>query len=300
MLGQGLPAIDRHAIHDYLRFGYIPSPRTPWEGINKLPPGHLLILERGDRLRLHRYWAATPAVDDGHIPDEAGTERWASDLRGQLDAAVGARLESEVPMGFLLSAGLDSASVFAHGARRLAPTPVTAFTIGFAERDIDESEVAAEVANRWSARHVIRRVAEEEASSLEEVLSWVEEPISTDALLPTDRVFRAVRAEGIITVLAGEGGDELFAGYRKFDSACHWLPGVAPASGMNLSPLQRYLRDEEFVFVPSEIRQLLNGDYDDGRFANLEREAGGARYTRSDAAVRATPAPARSYQPASG
>jgi asparagine synthase (glutamine-hydrolysing) len=273
LLGESMPPIDRHAIHDYLRFGYIPSPRTPWQGINKLPAGHLLILERDGRLRLHRYWAATPSVDDDHQPDAAETDRWAGDLRQRLDLAIGARLESEVPMGFLLSAGLDSASIFALGARRLAPTPVTAFTIGFAEGDIDESQVASEVAGLWSAKHIIRRVSEDEAPSLEEVLSWVEEPISTDALLPTDRVFRAVRGEGIITVLAGEGGDELFAGYRKFDRACTWLPGSDLDTGA--SPLDRYLRDEEFVFTPVEIRALLGGDQDDERFATLEREAEG-------------------------
>lgn len=275
LLGERQPDIDRHAIHDYLRFGYIPSPRTPWKGINKLPPGHLLILERDNRLRLHRYWAATPANDDGHTPDAAETGRWAVELCGKLGDAVSARLESEVPMGFLLSAGLDSASVFAHGAHRLAPNPVTAFTIGFADSDIDESPVAAEVAGRWGAKHIVRRVAEDEAMSLEEVLGWVEEPISTDALLPTDRVFRSVRQEGIITVLAGEGGDELFAGYRKFDRACHWLPGFVPQRNVGLSPLQRYLLDEEFVFASSEIRSLLGGDLDDGRFAALEREAEG-------------------------
>ncbi|MBN8526236.1 MAG: asparagine synthase (glutamine-hydrolyzing) [Planctomycetes bacterium] len=275
LVGDGLPPVDRHALHDYLRFGYIPSPRTPWQGINKLPPGHLLVLEPGGRLRLHRYWAATPRPDEGRTPDAAEAGRWAEELRGHLDEAVGTRLESEVPMGFLLSAGLDSASVFALGARRLAPVAVTAFTIGFAERDIDESPVAAEVADRYGARHVVRRVGEDEAASLEEVLGWVEEPISTDALLPTDRVFRSVRGEGIVTVLAGEGGDELFAGYRKFDRACHWLRDRSAGGGGLLSPLQHYLLDEEFVFAPGEIRALLGADLDDGRFAALEREAEG-------------------------
>lgn len=272
LLGPSLPAIDRQAMHDYLRFGYIPSPRTPWHGISKLPPGHLLVYERGQRLRLHRYWAARPQADDGRQPDAAETGRWANSLRERLDDAVGMRLESEVPMGFLLSAGLDSASVFALGARRLAPAAATAFTIGFADSDLDESPVAADVARRWSARHLVRRLDEHEAATLGDVLGWVEEPISTDALLPTDRVFRAVRNEGIVAIQAGEGGDELFAGYRKFDRACTWLPGAAGLDA-RLSPLQQYLHDEEFVFTPTEIRALLGGDFDDQRFASLEREA---------------------------
>ncbi|OGV44206.1 MAG: hypothetical protein A2X48_02795 [Lentisphaerae bacterium GWF2_49_21] len=178
-------------------------------------------------------------------------------------------------MGFLLSAGLDSASVFAIGAKRLSPRQVTAFTIGFAESDIDESPVATEVASRWSAKHILRRVSEEEAATLEEVLAWVEEPISTDALLPTDRVFRSVRAEGIITVLAGEGGDELFAGYSKFKRACTWLPGETEDNKVSASPLERYLRDEEFVFSSNEIKLLLGCDRDDRRFSCMESEAGG-------------------------
>jgi len=275
LVGDTLPTVDPYAIHDYLRFGYIPSPRTPWQGINKLPAGHLLVLERGTPPVLHRYWAAKPEHDDGHQPDDAETGQWAGKLRDNLAQAVGIRLESEVPMGFLLSAGLDSASVFAIGAKRLAPRQVTAFTIGFAESDIDESTIAAEVASRWSAKHILRRVSEEEAATLEEVLSWVEEPISTDALLPTDRVFRSVRAEGIVTVLAGEGGDELFAGYSKFKRACTWLPGRSEVDNGVLSPLDRYLRDEEFVFVPNEIKLLLGCDRDDRRFSCMEDEASG-------------------------
>lgn len=266
-------AIDPAALTDYLRFGYVPAPRTIYQGIHRLPAGHQLVCERGRPPRLHCYWAFTPVPDRGGEPSAEEGRRWREQLVQHLSAAVGRRLESEVPMGYLLSAGLDSASVFALAARKTSPGPVQAFTIGFADQALDESAIAARLAGSQGARHHVRMVGEAERADLERVLREVEEPISTDALLPTGQVFRSVRQAGITVVMSGEGGDELFAGYAKFAHACPWLPGaVAPDPA--LSPLERYLAHEEFVFQPAEIRGLVGREWDRSSFARHEAEAG--------------------------
>lgn len=266
------PAIDRDALGDYLRFGYVPAPRTMYQGIQRLPAGHLLVCEHGEPPLLHRYWAFTPLADFGEEPGEAEAQRWRTWLVQHLDAAVGRRLESEAPMGFLLSAGLDSASVFTLAARRLAPQPAQAFTIGFTDQDLDESAIAGRLAAAHGAHHQVRTVGQGEADGLDEVLRAVEEPISTDALLPTDRIFRSVRQAGITVVMAGEGGDELFAGYAKFAHACPWLPGIAPPDPA-VPPLDRYLAHEEFAFDAEEVRALTGRAWDRSRFARIEAEA---------------------------
>lgn len=254
--------IDRAALNDYLRFGYVPAPRTLFEGIRKLPAGCLLVAERERQVELRRW--ADPLVR-APATSEDGRD-WELAVREALADAVRVRLESEVPLGFLLSGGIDSAGVFALGAQSLG-SPARAFTIGFEDSEVDETAAAASVAGRYAARHVVHVVRRAEAPGLADVVARCEEPIATDALLPTDRVFAAARAAGITTVLAGEGADEIFAGYRKFAGAAaasiggasDWMEGGA-------TPLSRYLANEEFCFPSLRERRALIGEAatDDG------------------------------------
>ncbi len=194
--------------------------------------------------------------------------QWEGELRDALSQAVQTRLESEVPMGFLLSGGVDSASVFALGAKALEGREVQAFTIGFRGEDIDESRAAGEVARRYGATHRILHLESKDAAKLEDVLYYVDEPVSTDALLPTASVFHAVAGAKVTTVLSGEGSDELFAGYKKFAATVH------DTTTQTSSPLERYLAHEEFVFSSRREREeLLGMDVTNDRFNELEREA---------------------------
>ncbi|MRG96940.1 asparagine synthase (glutamine-hydrolyzing) [Polyangium spumosum] len=267
LLRDGHAPVSRAAVADYLRFGYVPAPRTIFEGIHKLPAGTLLVAESGAAPRLVPYWRLGFTHDDGQMPRPLEVEQWSEALRSTLHEAVRIRLESEVPMGFLLSGGVDSASVFALGAPGLETHRARAFTIGFKGSAIDESPAAAEVARRYEADHRVIHLEREQARTLDDILHQVEEPVSTDALLPTAAVFDAVARAGVTTVLSGEGSDELFAGYRKFAVATQ-DPELEGAS-----PLDRYLRHEEFVFSRRERAALLGEDLDDGRFDELDREA---------------------------
>lgn len=255
-------AVDRVALNDYLRFGYVPAPRTLFEGIHKLPAGCMLIAEDDGQVEIRR-WAPYLARSPSPLGDE---REWAAAVRDALADAVQVRLESEVPLGFLLSGGIDSAGVFALGAQVLGRT-ARAFTIGFDDAEVDETAAAASVAARYGAEHTVRVVGQAEAPGLADVVERCEEPIATDALLPTDRVFASVREAGITTVLAGEGSDEIFAGYRKFAAAAAASTGQASdwAEG-GPTPLQRYLAHEEFCFPSLRERRALIGDAatDDG------------------------------------
>jgi len=266
------PAISPEAVNDYLRFGYVPAPLTMFEGIYKLPAGCLLVQDGDGEPRVVRYWALEYGGDVDRILRPGEFETWRERLSEALGRAVERRLESEVPMGFLLSGGVDSASVFAMGARA-TEDQVDAFTIGFPGDVVDESATAAEVASKWGARHMVRPLRENESLDLGSVLFLVEEPLSTDALLPTARVFEQVSEAGFTTVLTGEGSDEIMAGYRKFAAACSWVDSDDrwPAEG---GPLDRYLAHEEFSFPDIADRdRLLGGPVDDSRFRALEEEA---------------------------
>lgn len=262
------PKISTEAIGDYLRFGYIPAPLSIFEGIRKLASGTILIAEGSGEPRIVDYWKLR-FEHDAAKPDVAWRSgRWEEELRDTLRTAVHTRLESEVPMGFLLSGGVDSASVFALGAKALEGHDVQAFTVGFRGEPIDESRAAGEVAHRYGATHRVLHLESKDAASLESVMYYVEEPVSTDALLPTASVFRAVAGAKVTTVLSGEGSDELFAGYKKF------FRTVNDENAAASSPLERYLSHEEFVFPSRQEREALLGmDVTNDRFDALEQEA---------------------------
>ncbi len=272
LLGDERPPVSTQAVNDYLRFGYVPAPLTMFEGVYKLPAGCTLVCEGSGTPRVERYWALRYTRDEDRPLSPGEHESWQRRLQESLRAAVERRLESEVRLGFLLSGGVDSASVFALGAEA-SPNPVDAFTIGFPGEAHDESTVARQVADQWGARHQVRRVKADSVDALGTALYLAEEPLSTDALLPTALVFEQVRKSGFTTVLTGEGSDEIMAGYSKFAAACDWVEG-SPAWPDEGSPLERYLAYEEFSFPdPADRERLLGQVVDDSRFLELENEA---------------------------
>ncbi len=263
-----MPKISSEAVADYLRFGYVPAPLSIFDGIRKLASGTILIAEGNAEPRVVDYWKLRFEHDDAKPDAPWRSHQWEGELRDALKQAVQTRLESEVPMGFLLSGGVDSASVFALGAKALEGREVQAFTIGFRGEDIDESRAAAEVARRYGATHRVWHLESKDAAKLDDVLYYVDEPVSTDALLPTASVFHAVAGANVTTVLSGEGSDELFAGYKKFAATVH------DPKTQTSSPLEKYLAHEEFVFSSrSEREALLGMDVTNDRFDDLEKEA---------------------------
>lgn len=206
-------ALDDAAIAAYLRFGCIPAPHSVFRGVRKLPPGGIVRLGH-DGTVSERCW-----FDIGALARDTPTRRVSAAEAGEmvdaeLERSVRAQLVADVPVGAFLSGGVDSSSVVAAMARA-APGKAHAFTIGFDDSAYDESAEAAAIAAELGVRHTVLRATAAEALALApEMPRLHDEPFSDSSALPTLLLSRLTR--GHVTVaLSGDGGDELFAGYRR-------------------------------------------------------------------------------------
>ena len=236
--------LDEGAIPAYLTFGYVPTPRTFFEGIRSLPPGHVLTVEPGGEPRIERYWSPPVAGVDGARRLDVTLTEAAGRVRSLLDQAVKRRLVSDVPLGAFLSGGIDSTTVVGIMAGQVNQ-PVQTFTIGFDDRDgYDERPYARLAATRHATDHH-EFVVRPEAVDLVERLVWHhDQPFGDSAAVPTFLLSEVTR--GHVTVaLCGDGGDELFAGYERFAAGVAArryaaLPGVVRgAVGAGIGRLPR-------------------------------------------------------------
>jgi asparagine synthase (glutamine-hydrolysing) len=213
--------VDREALAAYVRFDNVPAPRTIYRGLHKLKPGHLFSLPAWDAEPQPRaYWSLGEVVRSRH-----GDKVDRMDAVGRLDEllfrTVKAHLVSDVPVGAFLSGGVDSTAVVAAMCKADAG-PVHTFTIGFAEAGFDESAHAERVAAHLGTRHTTFRVSAREALDVVPMLPGMyDEPFSDSSQIPTYLVSQLARGQ-VTVALAGDGGDELFAGYPRHHqgSAC--------------------------------------------------------------------------------
>jgi asparagine synthase (glutamine-hydrolysing) len=196
------------ALQAYLTLGYVPSPLSIYRHVQKLPPGHVLLAERG-QVRLTKYWDLT-FTGDGDVARE---REYLDRLDALLRAAVKMRLISDVPLGAFLSGGLDSTAVVAYMADT-SDAPVVTTTVGFEERGFDEVEAARAVAEHLGCAHVTRRVTPAVADLLPKLAWHFDEPFADSSAVPTYYVSAAAR-ERVTVALSGDGGDELWAGYAR-------------------------------------------------------------------------------------
>jgi asparagine synthase (glutamine-hydrolysing) len=202
--------IEPCAIEDYLAYGYVPDPRSIYRGVAKLRPGHWLAWRLGEAApRERRYWqvrfAARPELTAARAADE---------LIEHLEEAVRLRLVADVPLGAFLSGGIDSSAVVAMMGRHSAAPPDTC-TIGFEESDHDETRFAREVALACGTRHHVERTHARDLGVIEHLPLIYDEPFADSSAIPTVQLCALARR--IVTVaLSGDGGDELFAGYRRY------------------------------------------------------------------------------------
>ncbi|MDH3627296.1 MAG: asparagine synthase (glutamine-hydrolyzing) [Acidobacteriota bacterium] len=201
--------IDPIALDGYLALQYVPTPRTIFSAVKKLPAGHLLVVEH-DRVMSRRYWELNPAAAEMSI--EEGRER----VRSGLEASVRARLMSDVPLGVFLSGGLDSSLIAALMAQQM-DRPVKSYSIGFEGGGWhSETEYAELVARSLGAEHHTHIVSAMEIGQLlGSVLEQLDEPLADPAAIPTYLLSKFAR-EQVTVCLTGEGADELFAGYRRY------------------------------------------------------------------------------------
>ena len=202
------PALDAPALGHYLSFLYTPPDRSIFSGIVKLPPGHLLRWQDG-RASVERYWQIPPAE-----PFTGTFEDAAERLTAVLGDAVRSHLVSDVPLGALLSGGVDSSLVVGLMARASA-RPIKTFSIGFDEPEFDELEGARAVARHFATDHHEMVVRPDALSIVHDLVQHFDEPFGDSSAIPTWYVSQMARRH-VTVVLSGDGGDELFGGYDRY------------------------------------------------------------------------------------
>lgn len=204
-------ALDPAAIEEYFAYGYVPDPRSIYRDVAKLAPAHHLVWRRGGSPKISRYWE----LEFGQRADSPRTEGEAQDaLVDHLREAVRLRLISEVPLGAFLSGGVDSSAVVALMAG-LTEGPVGTYSIGFGDRAFDESAYARQLAERYATDHHTRQVDPDSFDLVERLSAIYDEPFGDSSAMPTYRVCGLAR-EHVTVALSGDGGDEVFAGYRRY------------------------------------------------------------------------------------
>lgn len=226
------PGLDPASINKYLAFGYIPAPSTAYAGVRKLEPGQMVIWSPAGR-RTDYFWDL-PIEDN---PVGAGTfDESAEATRDLLQEAVRYQLRSDVEVGILLSGGIDSSAVAALAAP-LAGKKLHSFSIGFQEASYNELPYAEMVARKVGTEHHHQTLTPTDVvGALPKIYRGLDEPLGDASLVPTWFLSR-LAASKVKTVLGGDGGDELFAGYPTF---------------------QAHLLMERLSFLPVGVRDAIN------------------------------------------
>jgi asparagine synthase (glutamine-hydrolysing) len=215
--GLDLGGIDRDALGDYLELLYIPAPRTIWRAVKKLPAGTFLSFDRSG-LRTHRYYRPPLSGSSTGPPADVCT------VQETLGEAAKLRLRSDVPVGVLLSGGLDSSTVVALVAPHT--NKLRTFSVGFGD-DTDEFPYARMVAERYGTEHHELLIRRDLVADVERAFDAYSEPFGDTSSVPSVAVYRQIGAH-MKVVLTGDGGDELFAGYGRYRTVQHlpYVPGA--------------------------------------------------------------------------
>lgn len=206
-----VPPLNNKAVADYFAYGYVPDPKSIFQGVYKLPPGHFITFRRGEAAPA----APTPYWTVQFHPDHALA---GADMREELidrfGDAVRAQMLSDVPLGAFLSGGVDSSGVVAMMSQA-SEMPVRTCSIGFNDLRFDESDHAQKVADLYKTNHHAKKVDVDACSLIDKLAIAYTEPFADSSALPTYLVSKLAR-ETVTVALSGDGGDELFAGYRRY------------------------------------------------------------------------------------
>jgi asparagine synthase (glutamine-hydrolysing) len=288
--------LDQSAIYDFFTYGYIPTPKTIYRDVCKLPPGHFAVYQ-GARLELHQYWDAPFCARSGISEADA-----IGMVREKLTEATALHLIADVPVGVLLSGGIDSSTVCALSAEKVSG-PLHTFCIGFDVAEHSETAFARIVADRYATKHHELTVTNEMAAALrKKVVAMYDEPFADGSAMPTFCVSELAR-RNVKVAISGEGGDEVFGGYtwyldwlrfafadllpesmrRLLKLSATSLPagfkGKWPLQMASLDAIERYvklmsglLREEKRTLLAPEFCRQFDGYDDYWHFRKFWRE----------------------------
>ena len=218
------PAIDRGALSAFMRHNYIPAPFTIYQGVWKLEPGTYAVFKGGGQVSIQRYWDLREVVRSGREARRVWSDETRSDLEVVMRDAIERRMIADVPLGALLSGGIDSSLVTALMQSQRA-TPVRTFSIGFADSEYDEAPHARAIARHLGTDHTELYVQPRDALDLiPRLTEWWDEPFADSSQVPTYLVCQLTR-QHVKVVLSGDGGDELFCGYTRYAYGAGLEPG---------------------------------------------------------------------------
>ena len=207
--------IDESAVSDFLSLGAVPQPKTMYRCVSVIPPGTLMTFD-GKSERISQYWDSTSAnVFHGTYFDAQ------NEVKEKLQESVAIRLRSDVPVGVFLSAGIDS-SIITYEAARIFGSKLESFTVAADRPDLDESPVAKRTAAALGIRNTVIKLDYNPADLVDQVVKMYGQPFADPSAIPSLAVSKAA-AEHVKVILNGDGGDELFGGYRRYNAA-KYLP----------------------------------------------------------------------------
>lgn len=219
--------IDRRVLTMYFRFGNVPSPHCIYAGVRKLPPAHFIAVELDGRVTEPRpYWRAQSLIELGRRPSPVSEMEHIDAVEAVLSRSIGERMVADVPLGALLSGGIDSSLVVALMQAQSA-RPIKTFTIGYGESIYSEAREAAAVARHLGTEHYEHHVSSDDALSVVSRLPEIyDEPFADSSQIPTYLVSRFAR-EHVTVALSGDAGDELFCGYNRYLWTARMWPRLA-------------------------------------------------------------------------
>lgn len=267
-ISDGQLAVDREALADFLRFGYIPAPQSIYSGISKLSPGHMLTLHSPSSAELSRpYWVIGDA-SQSQLREQltaCGDDELVDRVHNQLQEAVRLQMVSDVPLGAFLSGGVDSSAIVAL-MQSQSSQQIRTYTIGFEESSFDEAPYAKAVAQHLGTEHTEMIVSARSAAEIIPELPLIyDEPFADSSQIPTTLVSRLTR-QHVTVSLSGDGGDELFAGYPRYQITAALWRRVSQQPMALRRPVSTMLRslspdtwDSMLRVLPNAQRQRING-----------------------------------------
>lgn len=260
--------VDLEALSDYFSLLYVPAPKSIFKHIRKIKPGHYAVVsEQG--FREVEYWDLTFA----HV-EERSEQEWIEQLLSVYREAVRIRLMSDVPLGAFLSGGVDSSSVVALMSELMGESVITS-SIGFKDKEFDELDYARLIAKQFKTRHHEQIVEPDAAAILDRLVWHYDEPFADSSSIPTYYVSKVAR-EHVTVALSGDGGDEAFAGYRRYmmDVRENAIRGMIPSVVRRavFSPLAALYPKADWaprVFRGKATFESLAGSHIEGYFRSV-------------------------------